>query len=72
MSIWTAMIHGAATPATPTFRLRIEKGLERLLLWDDRSRARRRLRHMDDRTLRDLGLRRAEALEEARKPFWQA
>lgn len=37
-----------------------------------RLQSRRELRELDARLLADIGLDRAEALEEARKPFWQA
>jgi uncharacterized protein YjiS (DUF1127 family) len=37
-----------------------------------RWRQRQALRALDDRLLRDIGLTRAEAEREARKPFWQA
>jgi uncharacterized protein YjiS (DUF1127 family) len=41
-------------------------------LWYERSRQRRQLARMEDRLLRDIGLDRASAMEEASKPFWQA
>jgi uncharacterized protein YjiS (DUF1127 family) len=34
-------------------------------------RQRRVLTQLDDRSLRDIGLTRAEALREAGKPFWR-
>lgn len=34
--------------------------------------SRRQLRQLDDRALKDIGISRAEALAEARKPFWRA
>jgi uncharacterized protein YjiS (DUF1127 family) len=40
------------------------------LEWRERARQRRRLSQLDDHFLRDIGLTRAEAEEEARKPFW--
>ena len=44
---------------------------DRILAWQARARERRLLAGMDDRQLRDLGIRRADALEEADKPFWR-
>jgi uncharacterized protein YjiS (DUF1127 family) len=44
---------------------------DRLLAWQSRARERRMLAEMDDRQLRDLGIRRADAVEEASKPFWR-
>lgn len=38
--------------------------------WHERNRTRHRLAELDDRTLHDIGLTRAEALAESRKPFW--
>jgi uncharacterized protein YjiS (DUF1127 family) len=46
--------------------------LLRLLLdWQERARQRRRLREMDDRLLRDIGLTRADVELEAAKPCWR-
>lgn len=54
----------------------VTRGMDRLLatldLWYQRRRQRRRLALLDDRLLRDIGLDRATAMEEADKPFWQA
>jgi uncharacterized protein YjiS (DUF1127 family) len=40
-------------------------------IWRQRLRGRRALVLMDDRSLRDLGLTRYDALYESRKPFWR-
>ena len=40
--------------------------------WRRRLRDRRELALMSDRSLRDLGLTRSDALHEIRKPFWRA
>jgi uncharacterized protein YjiS (DUF1127 family) len=45
---------------------------ETLSLWQDRARQRRCLARLDDRLLRDIGIDRADALREIRKPFWEA
>jgi len=39
--------------------------------WHDRTVQRRTLVTLDDRTLRDLGLSRADVEREASKPFWR-
>ena len=41
-------------------------------LWRQRARSRRHLRRLDERLLRDIGVDRLEAQDEARKPFWRA
>ena len=39
--------------------------------WQRRAEMRQRMMHMDDHMLGDVGLSRAQTLDEARKPFWQ-
>jgi uncharacterized protein YjiS (DUF1127 family) len=43
-----------------------------LLLWRRRDRERRELAALDDRSLRDIGLNRAEVAYESTKPFWRS
>jgi uncharacterized protein YjiS (DUF1127 family) len=45
---------------------------ERLLLWINRHRQRNILREMDDHMLKDIGISRADALAESKKPFWRS
>ncbi len=45
---------------------------DRLLLWQERASQRQALASLDDRLLKDLGITRGEAAQEARKPFWRA
>ena len=40
--------------------------------WRRRSRGRRELAAMSDRSLRDIGVTRGDAYREAQKPFWRA
>ena len=40
-------------------------------LWVHRRRQRLHLKDLDDRMLKDIGLSRAEADQEARTPFWR-
>lgn len=42
-----------------------------LILWQQRSSARRAMAEMDDRIADDVGLSRNEILLEASKPFWK-
>lgn len=45
--------------------------LDRLALWQERAAGRHQLAQMSDRDLKDMGISRAEANLEARKPFWR-
>lgn len=40
-------------------------------VWRQRAEQRRQLALLDDRMLRDIGISRAAAEKEARKPFWR-
>lgn len=40
--------------------------------WHERNIERRQLMKLDDRMLTDIGLDRATAISEGRKPFWRA
>ena len=42
-----------------------------LLVWLQRARQRQQLAELSDRQLEDIGISRAQAIEEARKPFWR-
>lgn len=55
----------ARAPARPGLRALLRE-------WVRRWRQRRRLEDLDDRMLRDVGVTRADAEREARRPFWQA
>ena len=46
--------------------------LHTLATWQQRSAERQQLAQLSDRSLRDLGLSRADTAREATKPFWQA
>lgn len=57
----------------PTLAGAIAVGLTDLLdLWQRRLRDRDMLRQMSTSQLKDIGLSRADALNEAEKPFWRA
>ena len=49
----------------------ILRALDRLVLWQERAAGRHQLAQMSDRDLKDMGISRAEANWEARKPFWR-
>lgn len=44
---------------------------DQLSIWLNRARSRRQLRDLPDYLLKDLGISRATAEQEARKPFWK-
>lgn len=50
----------------------IEAAANHMVSWHARSEQRQHLMELDDRLLRDLGMTRADAIVEARKPFWRA
>ena len=45
--------------------------VDTILTWQERARMRHQLLMLDDRLLRDIGITRVEARNEAEKPFWQ-
>lgn len=49
----------------------VRRGAEALDRWHQRGRSRRQLMALDDRMLKDIGISRAEAEAEYRKPFWR-
>ena len=59
------------TPAQPPASF-LAAALATVQLWAERFRQRRALMAMEDRMLEDIGISRAEANREYRKPFWRA
>ncbi|MDH3694094.1 MAG: DUF1127 domain-containing protein [Gammaproteobacteria bacterium] len=49
----------------------IKSRKETIELWNSRARERRHLAPLDDDMLKDIGVSRAEAEIESRKPFWK-
>lgn len=43
----------------------------KLCMWQRRAETRRRMIHLDDHALADIGLSQTQAMAEADKPFWQ-
>jgi uncharacterized protein YjiS (DUF1127 family) len=66
----TVIVEGLSGPLA-----RLPSGLRRpldlLASWRRRARERAQLREMSERLLRDIGVTRAQASEEAGKPFWR-
>jgi uncharacterized protein YjiS (DUF1127 family) len=54
-----------------TLTVWLARGVDVFFLWRSRRHGRQLLGGMDDRMLRDIGVHRVEAEEEARKPFWR-
>jgi len=50
----------------------LPKGWKTLEIWYKRASQRRQLRELDYRLLQDIGINRADAWREGRKPFWKA
>jgi len=50
----------------------VNRVLRYLYIWQDRAEQRGRLSTMDARMLKDIGISRHDAAQEARKPFWMA
>lgn len=64
---WTSRI-GISLPA---WRLSLSDTLARISLWRHRVRSRRDLMWLNEEQLRDIGIDRLTATEEACKPFWR-
>jgi uncharacterized protein YjiS (DUF1127 family) len=65
---------GHAAPcvaASVTLAERLNRLIQTLLLWHERTRQRRHLQDLSDHMLRDIGLVRADVLAETDKPFWR-
>ncbi len=62
----TSRHHAAPTRKSTTVSIAL------LNLWIERSRGRRELRNADARLLDDIGISRADAIIESKKPFWIA
>ena len=62
----------AARPSVTTqLGRRLRDMFDVVSTWGERARERRQLLSLDDHALRDIGLTRAEAEDEWRKPFWR-
>lgn len=74
MQDWTGL-SGRETALLPAPRAYLRRLTLRpfglLALWIERRSQRRALAALDDRLLRDVGISRAEARQEAAQPFWR-
>ena len=48
----------------------VVKWLQILVIWQDRAEQRHALSELNDQMLKDIGVSRADAYKELRKPFW--
>lgn len=75
MTYWIDTIRHARRPHRSGARSLLsgpEVATDLLLTWLDRYAQRRQLARLDPRMLKDIGVSQAEAVAEARKPFWRA
>jgi len=59
-------------PSFPSPGAMLERLLNCLVTWQERSNQRHRLSELSDLMLKDIGVSRAEVERETRKPFWEA
>ncbi|MFQ5994081.1 MAG: DUF1127 domain-containing protein [Acidiferrobacterales bacterium] len=74
-STWLSFTSRATGPAVRSFwnapRLALSRTAKTFFCWQERARQRHALSELDDRLLKDVGISRAEAEREGRKPFWR-
>ena len=61
---------GGAARGTVRLRAGLSRAVSRLLRWHELARQRRALAALDDHMLKDIGLIRADARQEADRRFW--
>jgi uncharacterized protein YjiS (DUF1127 family) len=67
-----ATLSGLTATRRPLLASRVDRAIDLLLTWHQRSRERRQLRSLSNHMLHDIGLSRADVEGEATKPFWRA
>jgi uncharacterized protein YjiS (DUF1127 family) len=67
-----ATLAGLTTRPRPLLASGVDRAIDLLLTWHDRSRQRRHLRSLSNHMLHDIGVSRADVEGEATKPFWRA
>jgi uncharacterized protein YjiS (DUF1127 family) len=65
----TALDRASATLVGQTFAV-LSNMTTAMLAWQERARHRRELAELDDRTLADVGLTRADIDQQVARPFW--
>jgi uncharacterized protein YjiS (DUF1127 family) len=66
-----ATLAGLTVRSRPLGAGRVDRAIDLVLSWHERSRQRRQLRSLSHHMLRDIGLSRADVEAEAAKPFWR-
>ena len=67
----TSLVDFGAPGLLDLVRRGVASAARYVTLWVHRRRQRLRLKDLDDRILKDIGISRAEADREARRPFWR-
>ena len=67
----TSLVDFGAPGLLGLVRRRVAIASRYVAVWARRRRQRLRLKDLDDRILKDIGVSRAEADREMRKPFWR-
>jgi uncharacterized protein YjiS (DUF1127 family) len=62
---------GAWPALSAALAARIRPVVEAVGIWVERKRMRRRLSHLSDHMLKDIGISRTDRAQEAEKPFWR-
>ena len=66
----TSLVDFGATGLLGLVRRRVAITSRYVVVWARRRRQRQQLKDLDDHLLRDIGISRAQADREMRKPFW--
>ena len=62
----------SGSDSKPGFEQQLIRLNQLLQLWINRYRQRKSLKSVEDHILKDIGVSRVDALQEASKPFWKA
>ena len=66
-----SLLHSPLSIRLPSLLPAAKAVVARVARWQDVRAQRKELSELDDRTLRDIGLTRADVAAEIRKPFWR-
>lgn len=71
MEIPSSAAGSSKASAMKTTRHLVVRVVDTLILWQERARQRHHLAALDPDLLKDIGVNRADAWQEANKPFWR-